>query len=288
MSTVQTPGSFTGTLILAGTPLGNPQDASARFTALLVSADLVAAEDTRRLRRLIADLGVRREGDVISFYEGVEAQRLPRILSVLGSGGTVALVTDAGMPSISDPGYRAVQAALAESHRVSALPGPSAVTTALALSGLPCDRFCFEGFLPRKGGERRRRLQELSAEARTLVFFESPNRVVVTLEELSSAFGPTRPAALCREISKVYEEVLRGSLSEISAQVGKGVRGEVTLVVEGSRGPAPLAAADLAEQVAALARTGVTRKEAIHLVATSTRTPKRDVFDAVVQSRSDL
>ena len=169
----------TGTLVLAGTPLGNPADASSRLAALLTSADLVAAEDTRRLRRLASDLGIVREGPVISFYEDVERDRLPRVLDVLAAGGTVALVTDAGMPSVSDPGYRATRAAVDAGHRVTSLPGPSAVTTALAVSGLPCDRFCFEGFVPRRPAERRARLAELADEPRTQVYFESPRRLAV-------------------------------------------------------------------------------------------------------------
>ena len=178
-----------GTLVLAGTPLGNPADASARLAALLTSADLVAAEDTRRLRRLASDLGIVREGPVISFYEDVERDRLPRVLDVLAAGGTVALVTDAGMPSVSDPGFRAARAAVDAGHRVTSLPGPSAVTTALAVSGLPCDRFCFEGFVPRRPAERRARLAELADEPRTQVYFESPRRLASTLTDMASAYG---------------------------------------------------------------------------------------------------
>ncbi len=226
--------SGVGTLVLAGTPLGNPGDASPRLTRLLAEADLVAAEDTRRLRRLLADLGVRRAGPVVSFYDEVERARLPALLHVLDAGGTVALVTDAGMPSVSDPGYRAAQAAVAAGHRVTSLPGPSAVTTALAVSGLPCDRFCFEGFLPRKAAERRSRLAELADEPRTQVYFEAPHRLADTLADLVAAFGDERPAAVCRELSKTYEEVRRGSLAELAAWAADGVRGEITLVVSGA------------------------------------------------------
>jgi 16S rRNA (cytidine1402-2'-O)-methyltransferase len=276
------PGS--GTLVLAGTPLGNPADASPRLAHLLASADLVAAEDTRRLRRLLSDMGVARTGPVVSYYEDVERERLPRLLAVLAGGGTVALVTDAGMPSVSDPGFRAARAALDAGFTVTSLPGPSAVTTALAVSGLPCDRFCFEGFIPRKSAERRTRLSELADEPRTQVYFESPRRLAETLADMAGAFGADRPAAVCRELSKTYEEVLRATLGELADWARTGVRGEITLVVQGAP-PATGGGADpagLAARVAALEAQGVTRKEAIVLVASSTGAPKRTVFDAVV------
>ncbi|MGB7983181.1 MAG: 16S rRNA (cytidine(1402)-2'-O)-methyltransferase [Candidatus Nanopelagicales bacterium] len=281
-----TPGS--GTLVLAGGPLGNPADASPRLAELLVAADLVAAEDTRRLRRLLGDLGVIRTGPVVSFYEEVERQRLPRLLDVLGAGGTVAVITDAGMPSVSDPGFRAARAALDAGHRVTALPGPSAVTTALAVSGLPCDRFCFEGFVPRRPAERRARLAELADEPRTLVLFESPHRLAATLADLADAFGAQRPAAVCRELSKTYEEVVRDTLGALAAWAADGVRGEITVVVAGAP-PAAAGTVDsagLAARVAALRAQGVARKEAMSLVAQSTGTPKRAVFDAVVAHKS--
>ena len=273
-----------GTLVLAGTPLGNPADASPRLARLLVEADLVAAEDTRRLRRLLSDLDLVRPGPVVSYYEDVERERLPRLLAVLADGGTVALVTDAGMPSVSDPGFRAARAALDAGHRVTSLPGPSAVTTALAVSGLPCDRFCFEGFLPRKPAERRARLAELADEPRTQVYFESPRRLAATLADMVPAFGSERPAAVCRELSKTYEEVLRARLGELVVWAAGEVRGEITLVVQGA--PASMGGdtdpAGLAARVAALESQGIPRKEAIGLVASSTGTPKRVVFDAMV------
>jgi len=277
-----------GTLVLAGTPLGNPADASSRLAALLTSADLVAAEDTRRLRRLAFDLGIVREGPVISFYEDVERDRLPRVLAVLAAGGTVALVTDAGMPSVSDPGFRATRAAVDAGHRVTSLPGPSAVTTALAVSGLPCDRFCFEGFVPRRPAERRARLAELADEPRTQVYFESPRRLASTLTDMASAYGPDRPAAVCRELSKTYEEIVRDDLAGLVAWAEDGVRGEITLVVQGATAPDPgtLDAAGLAAQVGALEAQGIARKEAIAVVARSSGTPKRAVFDAVVAHKT--
>jgi 16S rRNA (cytidine1402-2'-O)-methyltransferase len=281
------PHTETGTLVLAGTPLGNREDASPRLAALLTSADLVAAEDTRRLRRLLADLGAHRAGPVVSFYDDVERARLPLLLEVLDAGGTVALVTDAGMPSVSDPGYRAARAALDAGHRVTSLPGPSAVTAALAVSGLRCDRFCFEGFLPRKGSERRSRLGELATEPRTQVYFESPHRVAAALTDLAAAFGSDRPAALCRELSKTYEEVVRGTLDELAAWARGGVRGEITLVVAGAPAPAPEAVepASLAAQVTALIEAGTDRKEALASVAAAAGLPRRVVYDAVVAFR---
>jgi 16S rRNA (cytidine1402-2'-O)-methyltransferase len=278
-----------GTLVLAGSPVGNPADAPPRLGQLLVDADLVAAEDTRRLRRLLADLGLERSGPVVSFYDDVERQRLPQLLAVLAEGGTVALVTDAGMPSVSDPGYRAARAALEAGHRVTSLPGPSAVTTALAVSALPCDRFCFEGFLPRKPAERRARLAELADEPRTQVYFEAPHRLAATLADMATAFGAERPAAVCRELSKTYEEVVRDGLGALVEWAGAGVRGEITLVVQGA--PDPVAGtvdtAGLADRVAALEGQGIPRKEAIALVARSTGTARRTVYDAVVTHRTD-
>ena len=277
-----------GVLVLAGTPLGNPADASPRLAALLTGADLVAAEDTRRLRRLLADLGVSRAGPVVSYYEDVERERLPRLLAVLAEGGTVALVTDAGMPSVSDPGYRATRAALAAGHRVTALPGPSAVTTALAVSGLPVDRFCFEGFLPRRQAERRARLSELADEARTQVYFEAPHRLAGTLADMAQAFGAERPAAVCRELSKTYEEVVRDTLGSLAGWADGGVRGEITVVVQGAPESAaePTDSAGLADRVLALEAEGLPRKEAIAVVARSAGLAKRDVYDAVVAHKS--
>jgi 16S rRNA (cytidine1402-2'-O)-methyltransferase len=278
-----------GTLVLAGTPLGNPGDASPRLAALLATADLVAAEDTRRLRRLLADLAITRAGPVLAFFEDVERERLPRLLEVLATGGTVALVTDAGMPSVSDPGYRAARAALDAGHHVTALPGPSAVTTALAVSGLPCDRFCFEGFLPRRPAERRARLAELADEPRTLVWFEAPHRLAASLADLAATLGGERPAAVCRELSKTYEEVRRDTLGALATWAAAGpVRGEITIVAAGApptEAGTGTDAAGLAARVAGLEAQGVPRKEAIALVAAATGTRKRAVFDAVVAAK---
>src|SRR3954454_31541 len=206
-----------GLLVLVGAPLGNTGDASARLREVLAGADVVAAEDTRRLARLARDLDVTVGGRIVSYFEGNEERRTPDLVAALRDGAVVAVVTDGGMPSVSDPGYRLVRAALDAGFPVTAAPGPSAVTTALALSGLPSDRFCFEGFLPRTGSHRRSRLRELAAEARTLVFFEAPHRIAGTLGDMAETFGADRTAAVCRELTKTYEEIRRGTLAELAA-----------------------------------------------------------------------
>src|SRR4051794_7319074 len=217
----------------------------------MASADVLAVEDTRRLHRLASDLDVSLSGRVVTFHESVERSRLPGLLAALTDGATVLLLTDAGMPSVSDPGYTLVRAAIEAGIPVTSVPGPSAVTTALAVSGLPCDRFCFEGFLPRRGGERRSRLAGLADERRTMVFFESPHRLADALGDASAAFGPSREAAVCRELTKTHEEIRRGPLSELAAWAAEGVRGEITLVVAGaSAAPLSLTAEGLAVAVA--------------------------------------
>jgi 16S rRNA (cytidine1402-2'-O)-methyltransferase len=270
-------------LVLVGAPLGNPGDASSRLREALTSADIVAAEDTRRLSRLARDLGITVTGRIFSYFEGNEERRTPELVAALEAGATVAVITDGGMPSVSDPGFRLVRAAIEAGVPVSATPGPSAVTTALAVSGLPTDRFCFEGFPPRKPGERRAVFARLAAEPRTLVFFEAPHRIADTLADLAAAFGADRPAALCRELTKTYEEVRRGPLGELAA-AADDARGEITLVVGGAP-PAPVvrpSTADLAAAVADLEADGSSRKEAIAAVARRHGLPKREVYSAVV------
>jgi 16S rRNA (cytidine1402-2'-O)-methyltransferase len=272
-----------GELVIAGVPLGNPGDASARLRSALETADVIAAEDTRRLRRLAADLDVHIGGRIVSYFEANEATRTGELVADLEAGSRVLLVTDAGMPSISDPGYRLVVAALTADIPVTCLPGPSAVTTALALSGLPVDRFCFEGFLPRRSGARGARLSALATEPRTMVFFEAPHRLAECLGALSAAFGESRPAAVCRELTKTYEEVRRGPLSELVTWAADGVRGEITIVVGGAPLVAgSLDAAALAELVSDALDAGMARKEAIAAVASRTGASRRDVFDALV------
>ncbi len=270
-------------LVLAATPIGQVGDAPPRLAAELAAADVVAAEDTRRFKRLTTDLGVSVPGRVLSYFEGNESGRTPQLLEALLAGDRVLLVTDAGMPSVSDPGYRLVAAAVEAGVRVTAVPGPSAVLTALAVSGLPVDRFCFEGFLPRKSGERARRLSALAGEERTLVFFEAPHRTEAALRAMAEAWGPDRRAAVCRELTKTHEEVRRGPLADLAAWAGEGVRGEVTLVIEGATPSAPVAADrdSLRAAVAELEEDGVRRKEAILEVARLAGVPKREVYDAV-------
>jgi 16S rRNA (cytidine1402-2'-O)-methyltransferase len=271
-----------GVLVLAATPIGRPDDASPRLAAELAGADVVAAEDTRRLRRLAAELGVVVGGRVVSYFEGNERERTESLVESLVSGDRVVLVTDAGMPSVSDPGYRLVAAAVERDIAVTSVPGPSAVLAALAVSGLPVDRFCFEGFLPRKAGERSRRLADLAEEQRTLVFFEAPHRTATTLTAMAEAFGPERRGAVCRELTKTHEEVRRGPLAELAETMSEGVRGEVTIVVEGSGPPEVLDdPATLAALVSAEEHAGVARKQAIQDVARRSRVPRRVVYDAV-------
>ncbi|AUG79334.1 rRNA (cytidine-2'-O-)-methyltransferase [Kitasatospora sp. MMS16-BH015] len=278
---------MTGVLVLAGTPIGDVSDAPPRLLTELASADVIAAEDTRRLRRLTQALGVTPAGRVVSYFEGNEVGRTPELVEALLGGARVLLVTDAGMPSVSDPGYRLVDAAVAAGIKVTAVPGPSAVLTALALSGLPVDRFTFEGFLPRKNGDRARQLAEIAAEPRTMVFFEAPHRIAEALAAMAAAFGEDRPAAVCRELTKTYEEVKRGPLAELAAWAAEGVKGEITVVVAGAppAAPAELTPAELAERVALREEAGERRKEAIAAVAVELGLPKREVFDAVVAAK---
>ncbi|MGW3359496.1 16S rRNA (cytidine(1402)-2'-O)-methyltransferase [Streptomyces bungoensis] len=280
---------MTGTLVLAGTPIGDIADAPPRLAEELAGADVIAAEDTRRLRRLTQALGVTPRGRVVSYFEGNESARTPELVEELAGGARVLLVTDAGMPSVSDPGYRLVAAAVERDVRVTAVPGPSAVLTALALSGLPVDRFCFEGFLPRKAGERLSRLRDVAGERRTLVYFEAPHRLDDTLAAMAEAFGADRRAAVCRELTKTYEEVRRGPLAELAEWAAEGVRGEITVVVEGApeTGPEELDAEELVRRVRVREEAGERRKEAIAAVAVEAGLPKRVVFDAVVAAKKD-
>lgn len=277
-----------GVLTLLGAPLGNPQDASPRVRTALLEADVIAAEDTRRLKRLASDLGVTVTGTVTSYFDGNERERTPWLLERLIDGASVALITDGGMPSVSDPGFRLVKAAIDAGVEVTAAPGPSAVTTALAVSGLPPDRFCFEGFLPRKPSDRRRLLAELSTEQRTMVFFDSPRRIASSLSDMEQAFGGDRELALCRELTKTYEQVRRGTLSQVLDSVQRDApRGEITLVVAGHRPDSDAPPTELAAAVAELIAQGVERKAAMSQTARRYNVPRRAVFDALVQSREE-
>jgi 16S rRNA (cytidine1402-2'-O)-methyltransferase len=276
----------TGRLVLGGAPLGQPGDVGPRLRQAMAEADVLAVEDTRRLHRLAKDLEVTLTGRVVTFHESVERSRLPGLVSALTDGATVLLITDAGMPSVSDPGYTLVRAAIEAGVEVTSVPGPSAVTTALAVSGLPCDRFCFEGFLPRKGGERRSRFAGLAGESRTMVFFESPHRLADALADAAAVLGADRPAAVCRELTKTHEEVRRGPLAELATWAAEGVRGEITLVVAGAeQEPVELSPAELAAAVAVEEAAGAARKDAIRAVVTRTGLPRRTVYDAVVAAK---
>ena len=271
-------------LVLAATPIGDPTDASPRLRAELATADVVAAEDTRRLRRLCAALEVEPAGRVVSHHEHNERERAEDLVAAMHGGARVLVVTDAGMPSVSDPGYRLVRAAVDADVPVTCVPGPSAVLAALAVSGLPVDRFCFEGFPPRKAGERARMFTELSGERRTMVFFEAPHRIDDTLGAMADAFGADRQAAVCRELTKTYEEVRRGPLAELAEWAAEGLKGEITIVVAG----APAVAVDLPAGVARVAERvdrGERLKDACAAVAAETGLSRKALYDAHLAAR---
>jgi 16S rRNA (cytidine1402-2'-O)-methyltransferase len=274
-----------GLLVLAATPLGDSRDASPRLVEALGTADVIAAEDTRRLRSLAAALGAAPTGRVVSFYDAVEIARLDGLTAAIEDGKTVLLVTDAGMPSVSDPGFRLVAACVAKDLPVTCLPGPSAVTTALALSGLPCERFCFEGFAPRKDGERRRFLAALADEPRTAVFFDSPHRVADTLALAAEVLGADRRAAVCRELTKPYEQIRRGGLAELAEWAADGVRGEVTVVLAGAQPRREVDMDRLVEQVGELVADGTRLKDAAGEIATAAGVSRKQLYDAVVAAR---
>ena len=279
-----------GRLVLAATPMGDVGDASARLREALGTADVIAAEDTRRTKALAAALGVAITGRVVSFYDQVEVSRLPGLVTDIEEGRTVLLVTDAGMPSVSDPGYRLVAACVEAGLSVTCLPGPSAVTTALALSGLPVERFCFDGFPPRKGGQRRAWLSTLVHEPRAVVFFEAPHRLAACLADAVDVLGGDRRAAVCRELTKTYEEVRRGPLAELAEWAVEGVRGEITVVLEGAVAVAadPV---DLVDEVERMVADGMRLKDACASVAESASrssgaaVSKRELYDAVLDAR---
>ncbi|GGB47836.1 ribosomal RNA small subunit methyltransferase I [Flexivirga endophytica] len=273
-----------GVLVLAATPIGDPRDAAPRLASELAGADLVAAEDTRRLRRLLDELGVTPSGSVLSYHEHNERARTPELLWRLREGARIVLVTDAGMPSVSDPGYRLANACVEAGIRVTCVPGPSAVLMALAVSGLPTDRFCFEGFLPRKAGERARRLSGLVAEQRTMVFFEAPHRLAEMLTAMAEAFGDDRVAAVCRELTKTYEEVRRDGLAALAEWAVEGARGEITVVVSG----APAVTASVEDVLPAIQQrvaAGERLKTVCAEVADETGLSKKALYDAAITGR---
>ena len=274
-----------GLLVLAGTPIGDAADASPALIRALTGADVIAAEDTRRLRMLLTRLGIETSARIVSYFDGNEVARTPELVAALVDGATVVVATDAGMPSVSDPGYRITVAAIGAGVRVSVVPGPSAVLAALAVSGLPVDRFCFEGFLPRKAGERSRRLADLVREPRTMVFFEAPHRTAEMLSAAAEVLGADRPGVVCRELTKTYEEVVRGGLGELAAWAAGGVRGEVTIVIAGAPGSTEDDLARAVQQVQALVADGARLKQAVADVAAATGVRKNRLYDAALSAR---
>ena len=274
-----------GRLLLGATPLGQPGDASQRLVDALATADVVAAEDTRRIRTLAAALQTTIAGRVLSLYDQNEQARIPGLVEQITAGATVLVVSDAGMPLINDPGYRLVRACVDAGLTVSCLPGPSAVTTALAVSGLPADRFCFEGFAPRKQSARRGWLTGLAGEPRTVVFFESPRRLAACLRDAVDQLGGDRAAVVCRELTKVYEEIRRGTLTELADWAADGVLGEITVVLAGATPVADLVS--LVAEVSVLVDEGMRVKDACAAVIETTpgAPPKRELYDAVLRAR---
>ncbi len=277
---------MTGRLILAATPIGNVDDASLRLRTLLEQAPIIAAEDTRRLYALAARMGITIGGKVISFHEHNEVDKADALLDNVEAGSDVVMVTDAGMPSVSDPGYRVVERAIERDLVVTSAPGPSAVLTALALSGLPTDRFTFEGFPPRKAGELARAIAALSVEPRTMVFFESPHRIAATLEAMAQGFGQERKAAVCRELTKTYEQVLRGTLAQLSlAASQEQLRGEIAIVVSGAPHSVEVSVDALVAEVLARVEGGERLKNAVSEVAQATGFSKRDLYAAALAAK---
>ncbi len=271
-------------VILAGTPIGDTASASPRLVQTLQGAQVIAAEDTRRLTDLLHRLQISTSARIVSYFEGNEAARTQELLEALLAGQDVVVVTDAGMPSVSDPGFRLVSAAIEHGVRVTSVPGPTAVTTALAISGMPTDRFCFEGFLPRKRGERRRRLQELVDEPRTTVLYEAPHRVADLLHDAVEILGAQRHAAICRELTKTYEEVHRGTLAQLRDWVEQGVRGEITLVLAGATAQT-VSLADAVGMVDEVVADGEKTSRAVAGIAARTGLRRRELYDAFLAAR---
>jgi len=278
-----------GRILVAATPLGNLGDATGRLRDALAESDIVAAEDTRRVLRLAHDLGITVPGRILSFYDAVELDRTPYLLECAAGGQTILVVSDAGTPGVSDPGYRLVAAAIEAGVTVQVLPGPSAALGALVVSGLPTDRFCFEGFLPRKGRERAERLATIASDSRTSILFESPRRTAATLLDLANVCGGERGGCIARELTKTHEEVVHGTLAELADwAAAREVLGEVTLVVAGAPPRPPVstddagAMADLGAQVAALVATGLSRRDAVDQVAATNNLPRKVVYSAAL------
>lgn len=270
-------------IILAGTPIGNLGDASRRLIEVLSSATTIAAEDTRTTQKLLAALGIANRPRLVPMHDHNEKKVSAELVELARTEDLVVL-SDAGMPTVSDPGYGLVAAAVAAGVEVTAIPGPSAVLTALAISGLPTDRFAFEGFVPRKSGERAKVFGALARDARTLVFFEAPTRTEQTLRDMAVAFGDDRRAAVCRELTKMYEQVVRGPLAELAEWAAGGVRGEVVLVVEGAA-PTGLSIDDALARVQALVADGARLKDAARDVAAVAEVSSRELYEAALAAR---
>lgn len=278
-----------GKLVLIGTPIGDINDAPAKLAQTLESVDVIAAEDTRRFNNLTVKLGVEITAKIVSYFEGNEAGRTPQLVDDLLAGKTVALITDAGMPSVSDPGYRLVRAAIENQIKVTAVPGPSAALTALAVSGLPVKRFCFEGFLPRKPGPRKKALAGLAKEQRTMIFFEAPHRLADFLTDCAKELGGARPAVVCRELTKTYEEIVRGSLSELAEWAQTGARGECTIVIQGAEKTDQDQAdqlSDAAQMVADLIASGEKLSSAVAKVAEASQVNRKQLYQLAVEHKN--
>jgi 16S rRNA (cytidine1402-2'-O)-methyltransferase len=276
------------TLTLAATPLGNPADASARLREAIENAQVVAAEDSRKFHRLCADLQIQFRGRVISFFEGNELERTAEILAMLHTGSSILVVSDAGMPTISDPGFRLMRDAIASGIQVAVIPGPSAVTTAIAIAGLATNRFVFEGFSPRTSGAREKFFETLRDEERTIVWFEAPHRLLESLEDAIAVFGPLRQGAICREMTKRYEETIRASLADLLSWARNNeVRGEITIVLEGAPSNSAVVTSEgIVFRVTEFEAAGMDRKSAIATVAEEFSVAKRVVFAAMVDAKS--
>jgi 16S rRNA (cytidine1402-2'-O)-methyltransferase len=278
---------MSGRLVLVGTPIGNLEDITRRALRTLEEAELIACEDTRRARKLLGHYGIRAR-ELITYHEANERRQARKLLERIEAGGEVVLISDAGMPGLSDPGFRLVEACAERGYEVVVVPGPSAVVSALTISGLPPGRFVFEGFLPRKAGDRRRRIAELAAEERTMVFFESPHRIADSLADLAGGLG-RRPAVVARELTKMYETAHRGDLGELLALAEEGAfKGEIVVVVAGAvRGSAVIAGPEeLAERAVQLIDEGMDRKAAMIAVAKEAGVSRRAVFDALVSAKN--
>lgn len=275
---------MSGVLFLAATPIGNVADASPHLVSLLETADIIAAEDSRRAVRLLRDLAITAPGKIISFYDSVEEVKTNQLVTDLKSGLNVLVISDAGMPTVSDPGFRLVQQAIAQDIKVQVIPGPSAVLAALAVSGLPTDRFTFEGFLNRKTGARDKQLVGLKFETRTMIFFEAPHRLAETITAMKEVFGDERRAVICRELTKTHEEIVRGTFAELQQWCDREILGEITLVVAGAPEKEESTPAQWVDLVAKRVSLGVSTKDAVAEVAQELNVPKRDVYDAVISA----